>query len=330
MIISRTPYRVSFVGGGTDFPGFYRQHSGMVVSTTIRKYMHIAVSEGFEDHMRLSYSRTEVVSTVPEIQHPLIREALKLTGLTNDRLHIYSMGDVPAGTGLGSSSAFLVGLLQALWAYRGHYAGPRELAEQACHIEIEVLGEPIGKQDQYAAAIGGLQLVRFNRDDTVDVRPVVCTEVTRAVLDEWTMLFYLGSTRASRAILTEQKANVGRREEQLLQLRDLVPPFVEVLEKGGDVAVLGDLLHDGWLLKKRLSTGISSPTIDEHYERAREAGAVGGKLLGAGGTGFLLVLCEPNKQADVRQALAGLRHFPVALERDGTRIIFHDPVRGPH
>lgn len=325
MIISRTPYRVSFVGGGTDLPAFYRRSQGMVVSTTINKYMHIAVSEGFEDYMRLSYSRTEIVKRVDEIQHPLIREALKLTGLTDQRLHIYSMGDVPAGTGLGSSGAFTVGLLKALWAYKGAYAEPRTLAEQACHIEIDILGEPIGKQDQYAAAFGGLSWIRFNPDDTVTVEPVVCSPETWASFQEHVMLFFLGSSRPARKVLTEQNERVEETFPIMCQMRDLVPEFVRVLQRGTQLAELGELLHQGWLLKKQLAQGISNPMIDEYYERARAAGALGGKVLGAGGTGFLLVFCEPHLRERVRQALSHLRYFPISFEREGSRIIFYEP-----
>jgi len=297
----------------------------MVVSTTINKYMHIAVSEGFENHIRLSYSRTEIVKSVDEIQHPLIREALKLTGLTDKRLHIYSMGDVPAGTGLGSSSAFIVGLLKALWAFQGVYVTPRDLAEQACHIEIDILGDPIGKQDQYAAAFGGLRWMQFNQDGSVDTEPVVCSAETVRALEEHIMLFFLGRSRSAREILGEQKAQVEEKFEVLKKLRDLVPEFVKVLQRGTRLAELGEILHEGWMLKRQLASKISNPEIDEYYERARAAGALGGKVLGAGGAGFLMVFCEPHLQGRVREALSELRYFPIGLEREGSRIVFYQP-----
>lgn len=325
MIISRAPFRVSFVGGGTDLPSFYERSYGMVASTTINKYMHIAVSEGFEPHMRLSYSRTEIVESVDDIKHPLIREALKLTELTDRRLHIYSMGDVPAGTGLGSSSAFLVGLLKALWAHRGVYVSAARLAEQACHIEIDVLGEPIGRQDQYATAFGGLRWIRFNPDDTVEVEPIVCTRETLASLQKHCMLFYLGSSRAASEVLAEQQANVEDNYEVMCQMRDLVPDFVRILQRGTNLAELGELLHQNWMLKRRLASGITNEDIDEYYTAALSAGALGGKMLGAGDTGFFLVFCEPHVQGRVREALGELRYFPVAFEREGARIIYYEP-----
>ena len=325
MIISRTPFRVSFVGGGTDLPSFYQRSYGMVISTTINKYIHIAVSEGFEDHMRLSYSKTEIVTSVDQIKHPLIREALKLTGLTNNRLHIYSMGDVPAGTGLGSSSAFAVGLLNALWAFKGVYTSARDLAEQACKIEIDILKEPIGKQDQYAAALGGLRWIRFNPDGSVETEPVVCKPETWQAFQDHIMLFFLGKRRAARTILKEQSERVTDTYPILCQMRDLVPEFVKILERGTRLAEIGDLLHQNWELKKKLASGISNPKIDEYYERARQAGALGGKVLGAGGTGFLLVFCEPHLQSRVREALSELRFFPIRFERSGSRIVFYEP-----
>lgn len=325
MIITRTPFRISFVGGGTDLPAFYTRSPGMVVSTTVNKYINIAVSEGFEDHMRLSYSRTEIVETADDIEHPLIREALKLTGLTDNRLHIYSMGDVPAGTGLGSSSAFLVGLLKALWACKGIYISSHDLAEQACHIEIEVLGEPIGKQDQYAAAYGGLRLLRFGTDGTVETEPVVCKPETWRALGEHLMTFYLGSSRAAGSILSEQRARIEETYPIMCRMRDLVPEFVRVLERGTNLPELGEILDQGWQLKKQLASGVSTLEIDEYYDRARRAGALGGKVLGAGGTGFLLVFCEPHLQGEVREALSDLRFFRMGLEREGARIIFYEP-----
>lgn len=325
MIISRTPFRISFVGGGTDLPEFYTRSAGAVVSTTISKYMHIAISEGFEDHMRLSYSRTEIATSIDEVQHPLIREALKLTDLTDDRLHIYSMGDVPAGTGLGSSSTFAVGLLNALNAYKGAYVNARNLAEQACHIEIELLQEPIGKQDQYAAAFGGLRWIRFNADGSVETEPIVCKRETWEALQAHLVPLYLGSSRSARDVLSDQRDRVSDTFPLMCQMRDLVPEFVRVLERGTGLAELGEILHQGWLLKRQLASGISNPEIDEYYERARAAGALGGKILGAGGTGFMLLFCEPHLQTRVREALPELRYFPFDFEREGSRIIFYEP-----
>jgi D-glycero-alpha-D-manno-heptose-7-phosphate kinase len=297
----------------------------MVVSTTVNKYINIAVSEGFEDHMRLSYSRTEIVKTVDEVEHPLIREALKLTGLTDNRLHIYSMGDVPAGTGLGSSSAFLVGLLKALWATKGIYVHGRALAEQACQIEIDILGEPIGKQDQYAAAFGGLRWMRFNTDGSVETEPVVCKPETWRALGQHLATFYLGSSRAARSILSEQQERMDDTYALMCRMRDMVPEFVRVLGRGTNLAELGEILHEGWMLKKQLASGVSNPEIDEYYERARRAGALGGKVLGAGGTGFLLMFCEPHLRGQVRDALSDLRYFEMGLEREGSRIVFLEP-----
>lgn len=321
MIISQTPLRISFFGGGTDLPAYYRAQPGMVLSTAVDKYCYITVNRRFDHTLRISYSRTEIVDSVEEIHHPLIREALKLTGV-NAGVEITSIADIPAGTGMGSSSTFTVGLLTALHAFRGRHVSAAELARSACEIEIDRVGEPIGKQDQYAAAFGGLNVITFHPDETVAVDPVICPHGVRQELDSCLMLFYTGLTRAAGSILKDQQARTASLEGYLTQMRDLVDQGRQVLLEGRHLARFGSLLHDGWELKRALSDKISAPLIDEAYTAARAAGALGGKLLGAGGGGFLLIYAERHNQDRVRHALAGLREIPFSLEPRGSHVIF--------
>ena len=320
MIISRTPLRVSFAGGGTDIGDFYRAHGGAVTSTAISKYMYVTVNRKFDSAIRLSYSKTENVEKVDEIQHPLVREALKLTGITKG-IEITSMADVPAQTGLGSSSAFTVGLLNALYAYKGEFKPPKLLAEQACHIEIELCKEPIGKQDQYIAAYGGIQHIQFNKDDTVFVDPVICSLETKKALEEGMMLFYTGVTRPASAILTEQKKQMDEKTEIMKKMKGQSGLARDALVNG-NTAEFGKLLHEGWMMKRQLAGSITSPDIDEYYEKALKAGALGGKLLGAGGGGFLLFYCPSQKQDAVRRVLSNLKETTISLEPQGTKIIY--------
>lgn len=322
MIISRTPLRISFAGGGTDIGSFYRKEGGAVTSTAINRYMYITVNKKFDSAIRISYSKTENVERVDEIQHPLVREALKLTGITKG-IEITSMADVPAQTGLGSSSAFTVGLLNALYAYKGEFKPPKLLAEQACHIEIDLCKEPIGKQDQYIAAYGGIQHIQFNQDETVFADPVICSPETKKALEEGMMLFFTGVTRPSSTILTEQKKRMEESDkiEAMNAMKKQAALAREFLTRG-DMEQFGKLLNDGWTLKRQLAVGITSPDIDAYYEKAIKAGALGGKVLGAGGGGFLLFYCPPQKQDGVRRALGNLKETTVALEPQGTKIIY--------
>jgi D-glycero-alpha-D-manno-heptose-7-phosphate kinase len=321
MIISRTPFRMSFVGGGTDLPSFYTREPGAVISTTIDKYVYITVNRRFDQTIRISYSQTEIVDSVSAVHHPLFREAMRDTGVDSG-IEVTSIADIPAGTGLGSSSSFAVGLFHALHAYRGRFQTAADLAKQACRLELDLLKEPIGKQDQYAAAYGGLRRYIFNSDDGVFVDPVICTLETRDKFFSHLMLFYLGGTRNTSKILREQSNNTDQKMDYLRKLRALVDRFWNVLTQGRDLRELGGLFHEGWQCKKQLAEGISNSRIDECYERARLGGALGGKLLGAGESGFLLLFCEPRLQGSVRERLADLREIGFKYEPEGSKIIY--------
>jgi D-glycero-alpha-D-manno-heptose-7-phosphate kinase len=320
VIISRTPFRISFAGGGTDLRAFYQHEPGAVTSTAINKYMYITVNKRFDHTVRVSYSKTEIVETAADVQHPLVREALKKAGVLNG-IEVTSISDIPAGTGIGSSSSFTVGLLNALYAYTGTYAPPERLAAEACEIEIDLVGEPIGKQDQYIAAYGGLQHIRFNPDETVFVDPIVCPRALKDALSGRLMLFYTGVTRSASEILSEQRKETGNKLDTLRRMRGLADEIRRVLVHGRPLDEFGRLLHEGWVLKRELASGITNEQVDGAYESARKAGALGGKLLGAGGGGFLLLYVPEARQAAVRQALADLRQVEFGLEPQGTKIV---------
>lgn len=321
MIISRTPLRVSFVGGGTDLPDFVNQHGGAVVSTAIDKWIHVAVAPRFENDVRVSYSQTEIVDTARDVKHELVREALKVTGIPQG-LDIVTLADVPSrGTGLGSSSAVMVGLLTALYAYQGIYRSPTELAEEAARTEIDVLGKPIGKQDHYAAAVGGFNLIEFLPGGAVRVEPIVAPPGTLEELHRSLLLFYTGRQRAAADVLAGQKTAImdGSATESLLAIKSLAYDMRDVLG-AGDPAAVGDLLHRNWELKRALAPGITDGTVDGWYQAARDAGATGGKLLGAGAGGFLLLSAPADRQSTVRSALADLREVPFLFAARGTQI----------
>jgi D-glycero-alpha-D-manno-heptose-7-phosphate kinase len=321
MIISRTPFRVSFIGGGTDLPAFYNREQGAVISTTVNKYVFLTVNRRFDQTLRVSYSKTEIVDKVENIHHPLFRETMRFTG-ADCGLEATSIADIPSGMGLGSSSSFTVGLLHALQAFQGRYKTAGELAKEACHLEMDILGEPIGKQDQYAAAFGGLRRYRFNSDGSVFVDPVICPAETKAALFGHLLFFYLGGSRNARQVLEQQSRNTDHNIEPLRKIRRLTDEFWEALVGNGRMVVLGELLHQAWLAKKQLATNISNERIDEYYARARAAGALGGKVLGAGMGGFLLLFCEPPRQPAVRESLRELREIQFGLEPEGSKIIY--------
>jgi len=324
MIISRTPFRISFAGGGTDLKKFYREDYGAVVSTTINKYMYITVNSlsHFHNHkIRISYSKTELVNNVDEIQHPVVREALKLVGIDGG-IEITSMADIPAGTGMGSSSSFTVGLLNALYAFQGKSVSPEQLAQEACKIEIKLLKEPIGKQDQYAAAYGGLNYIQFNPDETVLVNPFVSSREVKDKFHNHLMMFYTGITRKANSILKRQNENIKNKKQDLIKMRELAIEIRKVLDGGKELDRVGKILHRGWLLKKELTSGISNDSIDGYYNKALEAGALGGKVLGAGGGGFILLYVSPQKQQKVREALEGLKELSFKFEYQGSTIIY--------
>ena len=329
MILAKAPFRISFAGGGSDLPQFYRRQSGVVVSTTINKAIYIAIHPYFHDKIRIKYSRTEDVATVQEIEHPIVRECLNMFHLERG-MEIASFADVPAGTGMGSSSAFTVALLQALHALSGRTTTPRQLAEEACATEIERVKEPIGKQDQYASAFGGLNVIRFHPDESVDLQRIILDPEKYAEFQQRLMLFYTGGERAASSILAEQARNMFDQEKFacVAKMVGLAEEFCQELENGR-LESLGPILHEGWLLKTRLARNISSPSIETYYRRAREAGADGGKLLGAGGGGFLLLYCRLEKQAQVREALSDLREMAFTMTQEGAQILHNDRLDTP-
>ena len=328
MIISRTPVRISFLGGGTDLPSFYEQEEGAVLSTSINKYMYITVNDRFDDSYRLSYSKTEIVKSVDEIEHKIINVVLKkYASLAREKngnrgLEILSMADIPGGTGLGSSSSFTVSLLHAMKAHCGVFQSASDLAREASEIEIDILHEPIGKQDQYAAAFGGLQFIRFLPDGQVSSDPVICSKKEKADLQSSMLLLYTGKTRSASAVLTEQKSKTSEKREALREMAKLAYNMKRKLEESAPISKIGELLHEGWQIKKSLASGIADSQIDQWYQGALDAGAWGGKILGAGGGGFLLVLCDPSKKTKIAAALKDLRPIDVEFDSFGSKIIF--------
>ena len=331
MIISQTPLRISFAGGGTDFADFYERHGGAVISSAIDKYIYVIIKSRFDTKIRVGYTRTEMVDQVAQIEHDLVRECLRLTGI-NEGIEIATMADIPSeGSGLGSSSSVTVGLLHAMYAYKGELITAARLAEEACRIEIGILGKPIGKQDQYIAAFGGLRRFAFCKDGATDASALPMPEVGWLRLSESLMLFYTGLTRSADLILKEQKANISEQTSTLLSIKDQVAE-VESCLLNHDMSQIGRILDAGWQLKKQLAGKISSDHIDELYERALTAGAtgasvsgapIGGKVAGAGGGGFLLLFCPPDRQGAVRAALSELKELPFHLENDGSKVIFN-------
>ena len=321
MIISQTPYRVSFAGGGTDLPAFYRQEYGAVLSMAIDKHMYVTVSPRFESSTRVAYTKVEIVDAVAQLQHELVREALSMTDLGR-HLEITTVGDVPSGTGMGSSSSLTVGVLLALHAYKGHIVSAKNVAEQACRIELDALGKPIGKQDQYAAAFGGLNYIRFNSDDSVDVEPVPAAPEMMQELSGRLMLLYTDKQRDADSILKRQSEGTKDRMPILRAMRDLAHEMRLALGGGGGLDEFARLLHEAWELKRSLGFGISMDKVDAWYTKARELGAQGGKLLGAGGGGFLLLVAPRDCQERIRQALGHPRELTLGIDRRGGRIIF--------
>ena len=321
MLITKTPFRVSFCGGGSDMAAFYERYGGCVLSTSINKYMYISIHPYFNPgQTMLKYSENELVSDIKDIKHKIFRQVLN--DMQVEGVEISSTADVPGGTGLGSSSTFTVGLLNTLYCYKGKFASKGRLAKEACEIEIEKLGSPIGKQDQYAAAYGGLNFIRFNKDGAVSVAPIMMQAETYKNLQSNLMMFYTGITRSANSILSEQKENISQddKNENLRKMCGLAERMKEALENN-DLSAFGDILNKSWELKRTLASGISNPEIDRAYETAMNSGALGGKLLGAGGGGFLLFYCEKDKQAALRENL-GLREFDFKFDHDGTSIVY--------
>lgn len=329
MVITQTPVRISFLGGGTDYPAYYRQHGGATLATTINHYTLVTVHRvtRFADHnMRIHYSRVESVGNLDEIEHPSARESLRYLGVDGG-VEIHYVSDLPARTGLGSSSSATVGLLHALHAFKGEMVSREQLAKEAVYVEQEMIKERVGCQDQYACAIGGLLHLRFEADGNVQFNPVVLSKERLQALQQRLMLLYTGLQRHAHDVLDEQleRTESGDNDRCLVEMGALVEQGVEVLAKGENLSEFGDLLHEGWELKRSLSSKITTSWIDEVYERARRAGAVGGKLLGAGGGGFLLLFVEPCNRERLRGALPELREAEFGFENSGSQIIFYRP-----
>jgi len=328
MIISKTPCRLSFAGGGSDIESYYREHGGAVVSVTIDKYVYLTLQTKFDHHIRIGYSRTEEVERVAEIRHPIVRHCLEMLG-PRQGIEITSHADIPSkGSGLGSSSSFTVGLLNGLYAYQGRHVSPQVLAEQACHVEINLCGDPIGKQDQFAAAFGDLRMYHFHPDGSVKVEPLICRTQTLEELQRNLLMFYTGITRSAAEILKEQTQVLGEQHaaiEKMHRMVELAHALRRELE-GGNPDGVGEILHESWLLKRSLTDGITNAAIDGWYEAARQAGALGGKILGAGGGGFLLLYVPRERRAAVKQSLGGLRQVPFSFEREGSKIVFYNPT----
>jgi len=322
MIIVQAPLRISFFGGGTDFPEFFCSEGGAVLSSAIDKYIFVTVKKRFDRKLRVGYTKTEMADYVGEIHHELIREALIKTGVW-EGIEVTTMGDIPsAGSGLGSSSTVTVGALQALYTLLGEIIPAERLAREACNIELDVLHKPIGVQDQYIVAYGGLRFMEFLPDGRVITEKVKLQSEHRRRLNDNLMLFFTGVTRSADKILEEQKKNIDARRVVLRQLKQMAYTARQELE-AGNIDAIGDLLHGGWELKKTLATQITNKSIYHVYETARRAGASGGKITGAGGGGFLLLYCPHEKQDDVRNALSRLQELPFRLENDGSKVIFN-------
>jgi D-glycero-alpha-D-manno-heptose-7-phosphate kinase len=324
MIISKTPLRMSYVGGGSDLPAFYKEEMGAVLSTAINKYMYIALNPKFDGRIRISYSQTEDVESVDQIEHPLVREAMRLVGVDGG-VEIASMADIPSkGSGLGSSSSYTVGLINALHAFRSRYVSKEALAHQACEVEIDRCGEPIGKQDQYAAAYGGLNLIRFHPDESVSVDPVLCKPEVFDELDASTLVFFTGRTRSASALLAQQSnalQSVGRKQ-LMRRMVELAFDLKAVLENGV-LENVGTILDENWQLKAQMTKGISDDEINAWYSTGIAHGALGGKLLGAGNGGFLMFFAPPAAHRGIISALGSLEPVKLGFDKNGSQIVYY-------
>ena len=322
MIITQTPLRISFLGGGTDLEEFYKNEDGFVISTAIDKYIFVIINERFDDLIYVNYSKKEIVSSVDQLQHELVREAMLMAGVDKG-VEITMLADIPSeGSGLGSSSSLIVGLLNALYIYKGEQVSAERLAREACEIEINKCSKPIGKQDQYIAAYGGLCSIRFKTNEDVVVNKVPITDRARLLFGSELMLFFTGITRKSSEILTEQKSNTGSKFEELKKIKSLAESAGGLITDGKFESI-GSSLNENWIAKKKLASKIANPEIDEMYQKAIDAGAIGGKISGAGGGGFLLLYCKSENQNNVREALSNYKEMPFFLEKDGSKVIFN-------
>jgi len=323
MIITRTPFRISFAGGGSDLPAFYGREPGYVLSTSINKYVYIALHPFFDKkRTQIKYSKTELVEDIRRIEHPIVRQALIDHDL--EGLDINSIADIPAGTGLGSSSSFTVSLLHALHTFRGEYVSHEQLAMKACELEIEKLGEPIGKQDQYAASFGGLNFITFNSDDSVNVEKIVMNKKVLSELQDSLLMFYTGGQRNTREILSEQRKNTEINSTKFNNLKKMTELAVDLKKAlvSNNLEDFGRILHEGWLLKRELASGVTSEKIDYYYNKGIECGALGGKLLGAGGGGYLLFFCKKENQKRLRSEMSDLNELQFEFDSMGSQVVF--------
>jgi len=331
MIITKTPVRTSFLGGGTDYPEYFREHGGQTLGAAINKYSYIFVNEMadlFDYNIRISYSKLELIDNTDEIQHPSVRACLDFLKIDRN-LEIHYVGDLPARTGLGSSSSFTVGLLHALYALKGKMVSRQKLAEEAVYVEQQIIKERVGVQDQYTCAHGGLVNLRFSTDGNIKVCPVPLLEPRMEDFQNHLMLFYTGISRIAHDVLDEQieRTKQGTITEDLSCLSDLVDEGIELLSGDEPIAGFGELLHQAWLTKRKLSRKISNSEIDGFYEIGRKSGAVGGKLLGAGGGGFLLFVVPPEKQESLKSGLNNLKEVPFSFDSAGSSLLFYQPVK---
>lgn len=324
MIIARSPLRITLGGGGTDLPSYYRDHEGFLVSAAIDKYVYVTVMRPFREGVYLKYSQLEHVEQIPDVKHPIIREALHMLGFKTPQVEITTLADIPAGTGLGSSGSFTTALLKALYTHRKRHLHQEELAELACHIEIDRLGEPIGKQDQYIAAVGGVTCFTFHRNDKVTASPLSISMETMFDLEDNLLLFFTGFSRSASGILKDQKVKSEQNDADMLNnlhyVKDLGYRSKEALE-AGDICLFGELMHEHWEHKKKRFGGMSNPNIDEWYELAMKNGAIGGKLVGAGGGGFLMFMAQDRNRLRHAMAAAGLEEVRFKFDFEGTKVV---------
>ena len=325
MIITRSPLRITLGGGGTDLPSYYRQHGGFLIAAAIDKYVYVTVMRPFVEGIFLKYSKLEHVEEIDDVQHPIIREAIRMLEFRTPQVEITTLADIPAGTGLGSSGSFSTALLKALYAHRRRLLHPDELAALACEIEINRLREPIGKQDQYIAAYGGVTCFTFHPDETVDARPLALSMDSLFDLEDNLLLFFTGFSRSAGSILNDQKQRTEHADEEMLKnlhyVKELGLRSRDALERG-ETALFGELMHESWEHKKRRSGGMSNPQIDEWYELGRNNGAIGGKLVGAGGGGFLLFYSEEHRRLRAAMGSAGLEEVRFRFDFEGTKVLF--------
>ena len=324
MIIARSPLRITLGGGGTDLPSYYREHNGFLLSAAIDKYVFVTVTRPFTEGIYLKYSHLEHVDKIAQVQHPIIRESLSMMGFKTPQVEITTLADIPAGTGLGSSGSFTTALLKALYTHRRRHLNQMELAELACHIEIDRLGEPVGKQDQYIAAVGGITCFTFQADDSVTAAPLSIGIDTMFDLEDNLLLFFTGFSRNAGSILKDQNTRTKQSDAEMLRnlhyVKELGYRSKQALEKG-DTRLFGELMHEHWEHKKRRSGGMSNPSIDEWYDLGMRSGAVGGKLVGAGGGGFLMFMAEDRNRLRHKMSAAGLEEVRFRFDFEGTKVV---------